>query len=379
MRLRKRCAAWLGLAGACVFVIGCGGDVPDPASDANAAGGSPGGGGSAPAAAPAPQVAANDAPKAEEAAPAPEKGQEAAEAPKEQPKEAAKGQGGNNSTTSEMLAMAGGSNAPPAGGGASPPPAGGGASPQPSAPGGPNTPGTAPGGGAPGGGGPGAPGVGPGPPGPGGRPTMGPGSAGMQGQNADPSKMMGDMMKNQQKQMQRGGPAGAGGRGGPGMAAGGGAPGGGGPGQGPGAAGGDRDDDGPVNVNTPEGAVKSFLSALKARNADRLSESTALRAARDSAGKNQEMFDKIIKVTISDSELDDLAKKMEGYQIAGENPQTSTGRVDVVVQKSGQNGTYYKRKITARREKKGWGVLDIGPEQPFRPLGAVRRPKMPSR
>ncbi len=46
MRVRKNCAAWLGLAGACVLVMGCGGgDIPDPGSDANAAGGNPGGGG----------------------------------------------------------------------------------------------------------------------------------------------------------------------------------------------------------------------------------------------------------------------------------------------------------------------------------------------
>jgi hypothetical protein len=209
---------------------------------------------------------------------------------------------------------------------------------------------------------------------------MGPGSAGMQGAGADPSKMMGDMMKNQQKQMQQrgGGPAGgpAGGPGGKGGAGGPGAPGG---GQGPGAPGGDRDDDVAVNVNTPEGAVRSFLSALKARNADRLCEATALRAARDSAGKNQDTFDKIIKLTLSDSELDDLAKKMDGYQISGENPQTSTGRVDVVVQKRGANGGYFVRKITARREKKGWGVLDIGPAQEFKSMGNMGRRRTPSR
>ena len=35
MRLRKTLPAWLGLAGACLFVIGCGGsDIPDPGSDA---------------------------------------------------------------------------------------------------------------------------------------------------------------------------------------------------------------------------------------------------------------------------------------------------------------------------------------------------------
>ena len=57
---------------------------------------------------------------------------------------------------------------------------------------------------------------------------------------------------------------------------------------------------------------------------------------------------------LSDSEMDDLAKKLEGYQVAGQNPPTSTGRTDIVIQKSGENGGYSRRRITARREKKGW-------------------------
>ena len=135
--------------------------------------------------------------------------------------------------------------------------------------------------------------------------------------------------------------------------------------------------EGPADVHSPRGAVKTFLDALKARDADRLSEATARRAATESSAKNQEMFGKIIEVSMSDSELDDLAKKLEGYQISGENPAKSTGRVDVVVQKSGGNGSYMRRRITARREKKGWGVLDISPEQVFKALGSrpVRKSK----
>ena len=180
---------------------------------------------------------------------------------------------------------------------------------------------------------------------------MGPGSPGMN-QAPDATKMMAQMQASMQGQMQARGPNGQ-------------------PaGAGPGA---DSKDAGPADVHSPLGAVKTFLNALKARDADRLSEATARRAAVESATKNQETFSKIIEVSLSDSELDDLAKKLEGYQVAGENPAKSTGRAEVVIQKSGSGGAYFRRKVTARKEKKGWGVLDIGPETEFSPLGGRGR------
>ncbi len=101
----------------------------------------------------------------------------------------------------------------------------------------------------------------------------------------------------------------------------------------PGAGGADA---GPADFHSPEGAVKAFLDALKAKDLDRLNESTALRAAIEASAKNQELFQKIFELTLSDSELDELAKKLEGYTIAGENPPKSTGRVDVILQKGRQ-------------------------------------------
>ena len=349
MLFRNKCSAWLGLAGACLFVIGCGGgDVPDPGSDAKAAdGNTPGGGGARPqAAAPAQAVAAADQPKADEAAPAQGQGGDAS-------KDQSKGQGGN-STTSEMLALSGGPSSPPAGGGSETPPP---AAPGAPAPGGPPAPG---GGGGPGPGpnGPGAGGGGsPGGmvPGSGGRPNMGPNA------NADPSQMMAQQMQMQQRQMQaRGGNAG------------GGAPG--------GAAGAqNKVAEGPADVSTPVGAVRTFLNALKARDADRLAEATARRAAVESATKNQDTFTKILEISLSDSALDELAKKLEGYEVAYENPAKSTGKVDVVIQKSTGNGARSTRKVTVRREKKGWGVLDIGGSTDFSPLGSGARKTSKSR
>jgi hypothetical protein len=117
------------------------------------------------------------------------------------------------------------------------------------------------------------------------------------------------------------------------------------------------------------------LSALRAKDLDRLNEATALRAQVEASAKNQDIFKKIFDLSLSDSDLDDLAKKLDGYQIAGENPPLSTGRVDVVLQKRdpNSNGGYFRRKVTVRHEKKGWGVLDIAGPQEFKALNSMPR------
>jgi len=190
--------------------------------------------------------------------------------------------------------------------------------------------------------------------------TMGP------GQGINPGSMAGAMAGGMAQQMQKGKMAGAGmpGAGGAGP---------GGPAQ-AGGAGGSPADSGPADFNSPEGAVRSFLNALKAKDLDRLNESTALRASVPHEGgsaKNQELFKKIIDLSLSDSELDDLAKKLEGFAVEFDNPQTSTGRIDVVIRKATEHGGYIRRKVTTRREKKGWGVLDIGPSQTFKTPGLI--------
>ena len=119
---------------------------------------------------------------------------------------------------------------------------------------------------------------------------------------------------------------------------------------------------------SPEGAVRAFLSALKAKDLDRLNEATALRAQVEAVAKNQPLFKKIFDLSLSESELDEIAKKLEGYQIAGENPPQSTGRVDVILQKADteHRGGYFRRKVTVRHEKKGWGILDIAGATEFK-------------
>jgi hypothetical protein len=134
------------------------------------------------------------------------------------------------------------------------------------------------------------------------------------------------------------------------------------------------DDNKPADFHSPEGAVKAFLSALKAKDLDRLNEATALRAQVEAgSSKSQELFKKIFDLNLSDSELDQLAEALKGYTVSGENPPKSTGRVEVILRKTGKNGAYFLRKVTVRHEKKGWGVLDIAGEMTFKSMGVIRR------
>jgi hypothetical protein len=349
--------ARLGIAGACFLVIGCGGgDVPDASSDGQAA--TEGASGGAPAPAPAANAGANlaanddqatkaDEPAAEPSAPA------QAQEPEPPAANAKKDEAKGNSKTAEMLAMATG----PSGGGSNPPadgapPANGSTSPPPNA--------QAPGGSSP-------PGQGAGGPNQPGRPGMGQQQGGMQQQMQLQQQREQQQRQQQQQQQQQqnqannqagGAPGRPGGQGGPGGAG------------GPGAAGVDNS---PADFHSPEGAVRAFLSALKAKDLDRLNEATALRAQVEAVAKNQPLFKKIFDLSLSESELDEIAKKLDGYQIAGENPAQSTGRVDVILQKADteHRGGYFRRKVTVRHEKKGWGVLDIAGATEFKAPIAV--------
>jgi len=136
-----------------------------------------------------------------------------------------------------------------------------------------------------------------------------------------------------------------------------------------GGAGGANAANGPANLHTPEGAVTAFLNALKAKDLDSLNEAMAGHAPIEAAAaKTREIFQKIFDLNLSDSDLDDLAKKLEGYQIVTVNPPKSTGRLDVVIQKRAENGAIIGRRVTVRREKKGWGVVDISGPSEFKAM-----------
>jgi hypothetical protein len=337
----------LGVIGALATIGGCGsGDVPDPGSDDQAASAPTEGSGppqpAAQAPAPGAKVADADA-KAEEA-----KGDEPAaqaEAPPSAQGQAGGGtaQGDRNSATAEMLAEATkGRSAPPAGGapgdapapGSSPPPGGGGL------PGG--------GMGAPPGG---APGMGP----PGGGGMAGGMASQMQGQQQQAMAKMQEQMKNQmgRQGMAMGMPGPGGGMGG-----------------GPGAA-----QEKAPDFRSPQGAVQAFLDAVKAKDLGRVTDATALHAGREDETSNhyQETFRRIIEGTLSESELTKLAGNLEDYKITGLDQAKTSGRQKVILSKRGTGSHItwtYQIVITARREKKGWGVCDISG------VGVLKSPRM---
>ena len=344
--------AQLGLAGSCLFWTGCGGsDVPDPESDSQASTDvAPKNSGGSPAIYAEPAASAPEEPPAgansvavvdprmrriQAAAPAGGGGGEpvvVAEptASSEPAATAAASDPANSessSATNEMLALA---NASPAAAEADASVAGG------------ATP-------------PGAPGAG----GPAGYPGMGPGAGQGQGQQAmrAPSGYPG---------MPGAGAAGGGKEGSmmasafPGMA---GAAAGrnaqgmriGGPG-GPGRSGGSNT---PASFLTPAEGVTAFLNALEDRDLDRLAEAIAKHALVDARESNRKMFNQIADGTLPQDDLDDIAKRLEGYRIVGSDPPRSTGQSVILLQKE-EGGDLLGRKITTRKEKAGWKVQDVG-------------------
>jgi len=376
--------AGMGLAGACLMSAGCGGgDVPDPGADNSAATDSAPEGGGGPAPAPAAPVGGQaaavaarqkgQAPAATKDDPDAEEKKDATQASSENPP-AAKAEGG--SATAEMLAMATGNQT--ASGGSQP--SGGG----PGAPGQNPRSGGGPGGGPsgyaaqmqaagqmqgrPGGMPAGYPGGG----GPAGGPPPGYAAA-MQGQSGGgPPGYPGTPGQAGRPQGYPGGPGGPGAPGGPG-----------GPGY-PGVAGtmgpqggaGQVQDNGPVDTHSPDGAVRAFLNALRAKDRDRLAEATAVRSPTEaSTVKTRDLFAKIVDMSISDAEIDDLAKKLEGVHVAGENAVKSTGRLGIYVDKPTEDGGSLRVTLTVRKEKKGWGVMDISRPTEFKGMGNMNQRK----
>jgi len=123
---------------------------------------------------------------------------------------------------------------------------------------------------------------------------------------------------------------------------------------------------GPASYRYPQTAVMAFLNALTAHDKDRLSQATARRAPTESVEKHQKIFAAIVDQSISDDELEEMAKAMTGYQVFQVLQAKSTGRIGVVIAKM-DGRDRLQRTLTVRKEKEGWKVMDISEIYDFKP------------
>jgi ketosteroid isomerase-like protein len=139
------------------------------------------------------------------------------------------------------------------------------------------------------------------------------------------------------------------------------------PGMGPGGPGseggfgGGADDKGPANFDYPATAARAFLAAVRAKDRDKLAEAVALRSSQEaSTERMKKLFASVLDQSISDEQLADIAKNLEGFQIVGMNDPKSTGRIGVILGKSNNQNGQFRRTLMLRKEAKGWKVADVG-------------------
>jgi hypothetical protein len=133
-----------------------------------------------------------------------------------------------------------------------------------------------------------------------------------------------------------------------------------GPGGMPGMPGGGNDSNQPANYTTPMLGASTFLNAVKSKNKDRIADATALHAQREAhSAALQKLFTQVLDLSVSDEQVDELAKALSGYVIQSLDMATSTGRQKVVLGKSNGSNGQFRRTLTMRHEAKGWKVCDI--------------------
>jgi hypothetical protein len=111
--------------------------------------------------------------------------------------------------------------------------------------------------------------------------------------------------------------------------------------------------------NDPMIAAGFFLDAVQKKDLNRISQATALRAATES--KNTKLFQLILTQELAQEDLDELAKKLDKFQIFSTNVAKSSGRLGIIIRKP-EGTSMMQRTITMRHEKAGWKVLDISGE-----------------
>ncbi len=120
----------------------------------------------------------------------------------------------------------------------------------------------------------------------------------------------------------------------------------------------------PGTFRYPWTGAAAFLTALKAKDTDKLAQATALRAPIEGGAKYQKVFTAILDQSLAPEDLDELAKKFDNMRIIGANPPKSSGRYEIIVGRM-QGTSQYHRTLTMRREKAGWKLVDISGAREF--------------
>lgn len=134
----------------------------------------------------------------------------------------------------------------------------------------------------------------------------------------------------------------------------------------------------PPSFRTPEEGFMAFYNALKAKDGERLADATALHVQNETPEKHKKMFTAILDKALSENQLNDLSKSLEGYSYAGRNQVKSSAKVTLIFQKY-QGNDQYRRTVTMRNEKNGWKVLDISDVGEIKGIRGIPRRGMPGR
>ena len=135
-------------------------------------------------------------------------------------------------------------------------------------------------------------------------------------------------------------------------------------------AGGPGVDNSPADFHSPDGrrqGVPERTQSQRPRPSQR-SHCTS-RSSRGERRKNQELFKKIFDLSLSDSELDRSGQEALKATSRRREPcprALDASRSSLQKPNKNSNGGYFRRKVTVRHEKKGWGVLDIAGAMEFK-------------
>jgi hypothetical protein len=134
-------------------------------------------------------------------------------------------------------------------------------------------------------------------------------------------------------------------------------------------------DNAPPDFSSAVGGVRAFLAALRKKDAAALAEATALHAPTEASDRNRRIFEQISRQELDEEGLSQLAQKLDGFEVQGQNVPKSSNQIGVTLRKRGTGNSMLTRTIQVRKEKAGWKVLDIGGQSELDgpPMGRRRR------